>query len=152
MSYKNYTPIDTTITPSDAAYTANDVVGGLLTLTMPRDCGDIVGVIVSVGEASITLAGTIYFYSASPTSFADNAAFAPVHTDNEKLIGYYTLPTALTLNTRSVYVAMAAGSNAFAEIPFSNGVVYAYYVTSDTPNFTGAAQDVNLRVLVRTER
>lgn len=146
MPYEIFTPVDISITPSEEAYTANDTVGGLLTFAMKGGNGYIHGVRVAVGEASITVAGTIYFYSASPTAFLDNAAFEPVHADNAKLMGAYTLPTALTLNTRSVYIAMNAGSLAFPKIPFWTGTIYAYYVTSDTPNFTDAAQNISIRL------
>lgn len=151
MPIKDFRPVDFTITPSDAAYTANDTVGGLLTLTMNRPYGYIVGINVAIGEASITVAGAWYFYSAAPTSFLDNAAFAPVHADNKKLLGVLTLPTALTLNSRSVYQLMPAGSNAAPRIPFYTETVYAYYVTSDTPNFTGAAQEIGVRLYTVTE-
>lgn len=151
MSYTSYDPVDVPITPSDAAYTSGDTVGGLLTIPMPSSNGFIYGLIVSVGEASIALAGTIYFYNEAPAVYADNAAFAPIHTDNEKLIGWQLLPDAVELNTRNVY-KVDASTAGFTPIFFNNSTIYAYYVTTSAANFTGAAQDVNLRLMVASEK
>lgn len=145
MAYENFLPVDKTITPSDDAYTANDVVGGLLTLTMKGGNGKIHGVIVAVGEASIAVPATIWLYSAVPTVIADNAAFAPVHADNKKLMGKLLLPTADALNGFNVYTLIST-----IPIPFWTGVVYAYMVTTGTPNFTGVAQEIGLRFLTTT--
>jgi hypothetical protein len=146
MPYQDYRPIDITITPSDAAYTANDVVGGLLTLPMNTGHGKLHGVSVAVGEASIAVPATIWLYSAEPTTIADNAAFAPVHADNKKLLGKMLLPTADALNSFNVYNLTLS-----VPIPFWTGVVYAYMVTTGTPNFTGAAQEIGLRFYVTSE-
>lgn len=142
------TPVDYPITPSDAAYTANDVVGGRIALTMPTNTGLIMGATVAIGEASIAVPGTLYFYNAEPSNIADNAAFAPTHADNEKLIGKILLPTAIALNSFNVYMAKNNQSAQDGVFEYSTKTLYVYYVTTGTPNFTGAAQDINLRVHV----
>jgi hypothetical protein len=148
MPYRDYRPVDLLITPSDAAYTANDVVGGVLSFTMNNATGFLYGVTVTVGEASIAVPGTIWFYSAVPTTtIADNAAFAPVHADNKKILGKVLLPTADALNSFNVYITLLT-----TPMPFTcTGTLYAYFVTSGTPNFTGAAQEIQIRLHVYCE-
>jgi hypothetical protein len=146
MAESNFRPVSTVINPSDAAYTANDVVGGLLTVT-PRSLPAVLcGVRIAVGEASIALAGTLYFFKSAPTTIADNAAFTgQTAADNAKLITYYTLPTAVPINSFNIYNGMY-GRDSFPLIPVdpTNGSIYVYYVTSSTPNFNGAAQVVDI--------
>lgn len=142
MSFEDYRPIVIDITPSATAYTANDVVGGLLTPTLTIVPTVITGVSVAIGEANIAVPGTLYFYKATPTTFADNAAFEPVHADNEKLIAMVTLPTVTPLNTRSLYQIRYGGGSTMPLIEIS-GQFYIYYVTSGTPDFA-AAQDIQV--------
>jgi hypothetical protein len=148
MAYKDFRPIDYVITASDAAYTANDVVGGLLTIPLSAANGRLVGYSIAVGEASIAVPGALWIYSTVPTtSIADNAAFAPVHADNAKNLAVLTLPTAITVASFNIYQALLT-----TPLPFStNGNLYIYYVTSGTPNFTGAAQVINVKLLVESE-
>jgi hypothetical protein len=155
MSYKDrYSetrPLDITITPSEAQYTANDVVGGLLTLSIFEQLeimrGLVLGAIVSVGEASVAVPGTIHVYNEAPAVIADNAAFAATHADNKKRIGKILLPTAEPLNSFNTYDGMLS-----TPFPFFGQTLYANYVTSGTPNFTGAAQLIGIRFLFLGER
>jgi len=144
------TPVDVSITPNASAYSAGHTVGGLLTLAMPTTRGVIVGVTVSIGEASIAVPGTIYFYSAAPTTFADRTTWAPVHADNILEIGSVLLPTAVVKNTRNVYKIKYGGGSTMELIEYASNTLYAYYVTSGTPDFA-AAQNINLRVHVLGE-
>jgi hypothetical protein len=149
MAYKDYRPIDYVITASDAAYTANDVVGGLLTIPIPNGAnGRLVGYSIAVGEVSIAVPGALWIYSTIPTTaILDNAAFAPVHADNAKNLAVLTLPTAIAVANFNIYQAILT-----TPLPFStSGNLYIYFVTSGTPNFTGAAQVINVKLLVECE-
>ena len=141
------TPVDLTISPSASAYSSGHTVGGLLTLNMPTTRGFITGVTVSIGEASIAVPGSFYFYSNSPTSFADRTAWLPVHADNILEIGSLLLPTAVVKNTRNTYKLKFGGGSTLELIEFFTNVVYAYYVTTGTPDFA-AAQSIGVRVHV----
>jgi hypothetical protein len=149
MAYKDYRPVDYVITASEAAYTANDVVGGLLTIPIPNGgTGRLVGYSIAVGEISIAVPGALWIYSTVPTTtIADNAAFAPVHADNAKNLAVLTLPAAITVASFNIYQALLT-----TPLPFgTNGNLYIYFVTSGTPNFTGAAQVINVKLLVECE-
>lgn len=143
MSFKDFRPIVISITPSGTAYSANGVVGGLLTPTLTTVPTVITGISVSIGQASIAVPGTLYFYKSSPTTtFADGDAFAPVAADNDALIAAITLPTALSLNSRNVY-HMRYGTGGTMPLLEISSQFYIYYVTSGTPNFN-AAQTIKI--------
>lgn len=147
MAYNDYRPIDKTFLASDPAYSAGDVVGALLTLTMYQPFGFIRGASVAIGEASIAVPGTIWLYSEQPSAILDNAAFAVTHADNKKILGKILLPTADALNSFNVYHAILA-----TPIPYWTATIYAYFVTSGTPNFTGTDKEVGIRFYVSSER
>lgn len=149
MAYNSYAPVDKSFTPSGTAYSIGDALGGLLEFTMPATAGFIYGLIVAV-SANVDPAGTLYFYDAAPTTFADNAAWQPVHADNAKLIGWQTLPAAVAMNSRNVYKVDAA-TTGFSPIFFSKSLLYCYYVPSGTPDF-GAADSINIRLMVAGEK
>lgn len=149
--YSETRPLDVLINPSEAQYTANDTVGGLLSLPVYQDLGImrglLLGVIVTVGEASIAVPGTIHIYNEEPSEIADNAAFAPTHADNKKRIGGMLLPAATALNSFNIYEYWAS-----APIPFYGQTLYAYYPTTGTPNFTGTDKEILLRFAILGER
>ena len=151
MSWSDCTPVDIDFTPSASAYTSGDVVGGLHTLNMETTRGLIIGVTVSISEASIAVPGTIYIYSAAPTTFADNAAWAPVHADNCLEIGSILLPTAVVKNTRNTYKLKFGGGSTLEMIEFASNTLYAYYVTTGTPDFA-ASQTIRMRFHVIGEK
>lgn len=150
MAFKDYSPIVVSFTPDTAAYGSGDVVGGLLTPALSICPTVIVGVSVAISEASIAVPGTLYFYKAAPTTFADNAAFAPVYADNEKLIAMVTLPSATLLNTRNVYHIRYGGGSTMPLIEVDQQF-YVYYVTSGTPDFA-ASQEIQISFFQMGER
>lgn len=145
------TPVDVSFTPHASAYSSGHVVGGLHTLNMPTTRGYIIGVTVSIGEASIAVPGTIYIYSAAPTTFADRTTWQPVHADNILMLGSMLLPTAIPINTRNVYKLKYGGGSTLELIEFASNTLYAYYVTTGTPDFA-ASQNINMRFHVMGEK
>ena len=135
------TPVVKNITPDTSAYQSGDVVGGLLTLAMPTTRGFITGLHIAVGEASKALAGTMYIYNATPSTFADNEVWLPVHADNQKQIGEMLMPTALSQNSFNVYSLKFGGGSTLGLIEYATSTLYAYYVTTSAPTF-GASKDV----------
>jgi hypothetical protein len=147
MGFEDFRPIVSTIAPREAAYSSGNVVGGLKTLTGLAMPAILTGLTVAIGEASVAVPGTVYLYNAAPTTtFADGDAFAPVHADNKKMIAALLLPTALSLNSRSVYDLKLGGGSTMPVIPIQTvtGGLWYYYVTSGTPNFTGTSQEIAL--------
>jgi hypothetical protein len=144
--YHDFRPVDLTITPDTVAYTANDVIGGLLTLSMNTTRGKIYGVTVGENE-NIAIPGAIWLFDSTPTSFDDNAAFAPVFADHQKLVGILTLPTAVAVNSLNIYNLVQNDK----PILYWTDKLYAYFVTSGTPGF-GASKSISIRFYVMGEK
>jgi hypothetical protein len=144
--YHDFRPVDVTITPDGAAYTANDVIGGLLTLSMNTTRGFIYGVTVGENE-NIAIPGAIWIFDSSPTTIADNAAFAPVFADHQKLVGVLTLPSATVVNSLNIYNLVQNDK----PLPYWTSTLYAYFVTSGTPDF-GTSKSISIRFYVVGEK
>lgn len=140
--------VDVTPTITAGAYSAGDVVGGLMTLNVASAGGGgvIKRVIIADGDNE-KAAGSIYVFTASPTSFADNAAFAPVIGDFQKLIG--VIPVAagdyVTVNSE----AYALIKDLSLEYVCPTGNLFAYFVTATgvTPTY-GTTSDLQFRFVV----
>lgn len=141
MAYKDYRPIDKIITPSDAAYTANDTIGGLLEFEMHTTRGLIYGLTVGEDE-NIAIPGALWLFNDVPTEFDDNEAFAPEFADHQKLVGIMTLPTAIAVNSLNIYNLVQNDK----PLPYWKNVLYGYFVTSGTPNFTGDEKSISMRL------
>jgi hypothetical protein len=115
------------------AYTAVDVVGGLLTFTIAT--GPVRGVIrnlVVVDEDSQAEAYTLYLFDAEPSSIANDTAFAPTVADLRKLIGTVAISTSYTtINTFDYIEVKAIDLEFFA----TNGAIYGYLVATGTPDY-----------------
>lgn len=142
MAYINLDPVDLTITPDSAAYTANDVIGSLLTIMMNTNSGKIYGITVGENE-NIAIPGAFWLFDASPTVIADNQPFAPVFADHQKLVGIMTLPTAVAVNSLNIYNLVQNDK----PILFWTKTLYAYFVTSGTPDF-GTTKSISVRFYV----
>lgn len=136
---------DESLTVDTDAYSANDVVGGLLTLNIAKSSGGggLLRRIILVDDHNQSEPFTLYLFDATPTSFADDAAFAPTNADLEKLIGTVAI-------TAGDYVTV--NSNGYAivddiDLEFNplDGNVYAYLVCGETPDYN-AATDLHLRL------
>jgi len=75
------------LTPTIIAtpYTANTVVGGLLSLLGVPAQGVIRDILVNI-DGAITPALDLYFFDSAPTTIIDNAAFAPSYADQGKML------------------------------------------------------------------
>lgn len=146
MAYNNSLPLVSTITCRDAAYSSGNVIGGLKTIPLTISPTLIVGVTVAINEASIHAPGTLYLYNASPTAFADGAAFAPVAADNAKRLAPLLLPTAVAINSLDTHDLRYGTGGTMPLLPVQtvDGNLYFYYVTSGTPDFTGEAQTITV--------
>lgn len=135
--------VTVTVTPTitAGAYSANDVVGGLLTFTL-ADSNGASGIVRSariVDGDNEKAACKLYLFSSAPQSLADNAAFD--FTDDAanlaKCVGRISFANA-------DYVTVGADAAVWAksqDIDFDTetGVLYGYLVCDATPTYGNAA-------------
>lgn len=146
----------TSVTPTIGtdAYTAGDVVGGLMTFAVGGVglSGSIRSVIV-VDDHSQEEQYELYFFYALPSTIADDAAFAPTLADLKKLVSTVTLATAdwTTLNSNDVAI-LGGHEDTAMDIPFTSedGNLYLYAVATDTPD-QNAATDLTFIVTARID-
>lgn len=134
------------------AYSANDVVGGLLTFDVANAAGSgCVQAVRLVDDDNENAAMTLYLFNAAPTVFADDAAFAPTVADLKKLIGIVTIAAGnyVTLNGNSVALLQGPSSpNVFFKT--ATGMIYGYLVCTGTPTYT-AATDLHLTLFCQMD-
>lgn len=147
MPYNETRIIDTTLTITAGAYSAGDVVGGLLSLAVQSaGGGGTIRRVVLVDDDNEKAALTLYFFTDAPTEIADNAPFAPVIADLKKLISTLDIAATdyVTLNGNAVAI-----KSSFDPIDYvtPTGKLYIYIVTptGSTPTY-GAVGDLMLRV------
>jgi len=133
-------------TVSAGAYSAGDVVGGLLTFPVGEK-GD--GRIPIVDSALVTLKAaiastmTLHLFNAAPAVIADNGAFTiGTVADVQKFLGSWTFGSALNLGTPKAYMSVAIG---LPMLPADGQNLYGYLVdgTGFTPTSTS---DVQIRL------
>ena len=131
------------------AYSAGDVVGGLLTFDVSgAPEGSLLTRALLVDDDNEKPELTLYLFNASPTSFADNAAFAPVVADLKKLITKITFATTDYVTVNSNAYALKEDLNDL--IPANTGSIYGYLVCTSTPTYA-ATSDVWLALDFLTE-
>lgn len=136
------------ITPSTTQYTANDNIGGLLTLPLR-------GVAYGTGRINSLLitdndnegaAGALWLFNARPTALADNAAFLPTFDDLKKVVAVVTLPTFVTVNSLRVGVVEDIDTM-FRTV---RSPLYAYLVPSATPTYA-TSREIYIRLGIVTD-
>ena len=138
--------LDVTVTPDTDAYTAGDVVGGLLTFpVMGRNMdGGILQSAVIIDQDSVAAEMTLYLFDAEPSTIADDAAFAPTVADLNKLIRVVTFAAADYVTVNSLDYLVVDDINGV----LPKNQVYGYLVCGATPTFTN---DITIRLMVLSE-
>jgi hypothetical protein len=144
--YPDYKPryVWQTLTVSTEAYSAGDVVGGLITIPLDvvrlMPCGFVDDVILLDAD-SVGASLSLYLFNSAPTTIADQAAFAPVIADLQRMIGDtgITLGTYTTLNSLDRCRVKLSSSDALFGGPDNDGNLYAYLVAGATPTYTTAS-------------
>jgi hypothetical protein len=118
------------------AYTANDVVGGLLTFDVANliNNGGIVNQVWLVDEDSQAEAYTLYLFDEQPSSIADDAAFAPTVADLNKLVAVISIGSGDYTTVNSIDFAVINDVN--DTFYTTSGELYGYLVADDTPDYT----------------
>ncbi len=131
------------------AYSAGDVIGGLLTFAVPSAGGGGVWESLLIADDDNEKADvTLYLFDDTPTTIADNAAFAPVMADLRKLCAVKNAPNAsyVTVNSNAYYLA----TNLNFPFQAPNGKLYGYLVATATPTYT-AVTDLTIAITVRVD-
>lgn len=136
-----------TLTPAvtAGAYSANDVVGGLLEFPIPKNSSGFVrGVAISADDGE-TMACKLHLFVSAPTAFADNAAFAPTFNDLKNRFAQIAIAAAdyATVNGNTQAIVSTNTSLDF-EVQ-SQPMVYGYLVCDATPTFS-ATTDLAISV------
>lgn len=143
-----YASVAPTITAG--AYSAGDVVGGLLTFELRpapvagvTPCSGFLRIVSVVDDDNEKAACKLHIFRDQPSSIADNAAFAPTVGDLQKRIGVVEIAAAdyTTLNSN----AQALVSGIEMEFDSVNGNLYAYLVADATPTYT-AVTDLTVAI------
>jgi len=119
------------------AYTADDVVGGLMTFAITDQGfdGQLTSVLVTDAAAQGE-AYTLYIFESVPSTIADDAAWAPTLADLKKLVTTVTVGTVDYSHGGSVAL-LGEHEDAQMKVPLhsDNGDLYIYAVATDTPDY-----------------
>lgn len=135
---------DIAVTPTITlnAYTAGDVVGGLMTFEVRGGpaSGEI-RKIVLVDDHNQSEQYTLLIHDDTPSTIANDAAYAPVVADLKLIVDEVVVATAdwSTWNSNAVAI-VGSFENAEMHIPFhtEDGKLYMYAVATDTPDYAAA--------------
>jgi len=125
------------------AYTANDVIGGLLTFDISNaGGGGIVRWTRIVDDDNEKAELALYLFNELPSTIADDAAFAPTVADLKKMIGKVLIQAAdyETINGNAVAIIGRGVSTDDVNIdaPTNTGKLYGYLVCTATPTYSAA--------------
>ena len=134
------------ITPviSTGAYTAGDLVGGLMKFKDPllSNSKEILLTSMTISDRDSEEAGMrLVLFNAKPdtTTFTDNLPFDPSDADLEKIVHVETLTVYSAFNDNSIAVAKTTP----IAIKMTDGSIYACLVTTGTPTYT-ATTDIQV--------
>lgn len=155
MAYVFDKVIESQVTPviDDDAYTAGDVVGGLITFNVssPSGCGIINAMRIADDDDEKAVL-TLYVFNAAPTTIADDAAFAPTIADLKKLVAKIEIAaddyTSISDGTANNAYALKQDLNEVYKAD-GKGNLYGYLVCTATPTYT-AATDLTIILSVLT--
>lgn len=150
MLYGRNKTLTLTPTITTIAYSAGDVIGGLLEFDVSGGAGGggILQSLCIIDDANVKADVTLYLFDSEPTEIADNAAFAPALADLKKIIYALNVPSASqsTLNGNGFYFRGAIDQGFSAP----TGKLYGYLVATATPTYA-AATDLTLRLSMRLD-
>ena len=154
MGRQEVKTVEVALTVGTDAYTGNDVVGGLLTFTFgPSSLGGAIRSLLLTDAANQSEQYTVYVYNDTPSTIADDAAFAPTIADLKKLVTTITIATADYTSVNSLGYAILGGhEDTVMDVDFASkdGALYVYLVATDTPDYA-AATDVVISMTARLD-
>lgn len=135
---------------TSGAYTANDVLHGLITFNVANVAGSgLIRWLRVTDDDNEKAELAIYFFNAAPQTFTDDAAFNAGIQDLKKCIGKVLVQAAdyETINSNAVAILGHGVSTDNLNLDFTSadGSIYAYVVCTGTPTYT-AAGDLSLTI------
>lgn len=146
MPYNRQITSEVALTVTLDAYTANDVVGGLITFEVgSAGGGGTVRWVRLVDDHNQSEPYVLYLFNAAPTVIANDAAFAPAVADLNKLVGRVVIAATdySTINSNG----WAMVDELALDYTADGGALYGYLVATDTPDYN-AATDLTIALHV----
>jgi hypothetical protein len=134
--------VEPTITAG--AYSAGDVVGGLMEFKVNTDFGGVLRRVKIADADDEKAALTLYFFDTDPTEVADNGVFATgIDLDDKEAIMFKVdIGASLYESIDGDAIAIRSGINYYFR---NKKVLYCYAVTVGTPTYT-ATTDLNFEI------
>lgn len=133
-----YFNIAATVTPTNDAYTANDVIGGLITVSLidagATIAGGILSAITLIDDDNEGAELQLWCFDSAPTTIADDAAFEPTAADLLKVFYLTTFAAAEYTTINSLKIAQETGINLTFKTD-GGGNFYFYVVCTGTPTY-----------------
>lgn len=145
VKFKINTPVDVSITPANVTYTANDVIGGVLTFAPSASKGKIVAISISDNDGE-GAALVLWLFSSITTTIADDGAFAPVIADLTAQLGKITIASNdyVTVNSlKTAYIPLTI------PIPFDGS--FQGYLVDTAGSAWGASKTIAIRLHIEGE-
>lgn len=144
-----YTNGQTTLTVTAGAYSAGDVVGGVVKFDIPSAAGGcLLNQIAIFDDDNQGAAMDVYLMSAEPTAIADNAAFASAFdfdSMQNMIVGVQEISTYTTVNSNQY--AFQALDKAFVSGVNGIDTIWAFFVTNgSTPTYTATTGKLIFRL------
>lgn len=140
------TTVTKALTISTSAYTAGDVVGGLITFNVANAAGSgIISSVRIVDDDNEKAELTLYLFRSSPTAIADADTFAPSVADLKAMIGKIVFYAAdyTTLNNNATVIKRGTTDDINFEFTTTSGNIFGYLVCTGTPTYT-AVTDLSI--------
>lgn len=138
--------VDYPLTIDTDAYSANDVIGGLIKLDFSSPGGGgVIRRLMLIDDDNEGAVLTIYIFDQAPSTIADDAAFAPTVADLKKKIGTVSVVAADYETLNSNKMVTKDGDDLNIDFETLSGNLWFYIVCTATPTYA-AATDLTLRV------
>ncbi len=151
MSFTKFEDPSVNPTITLTAYTANDVVGGLLQFDVSALIvnGGIINKAILIDEDSKAETYRLFLFDSAPSTIANGDAFAPTIDDLNKLVDVITFAAADYVTVNSLdYIIVDDINNVFVT---EVGILYGYLVATDTPDMD-TVDALTIRLYVVSEQ
>lgn len=138
--------VQVTLTVDTNAYTANDVVGGLITFNIANvGAGGVVRWARLVDDDNEKAEMNLYLFNSLPSTIADDAAFAPTVADLKKMVGKISFAASEyeTINSNAINIQRGSADGVDIDFYTSGDNIFGYLVAVSTPAYT-AATDLHI--------
>ena len=138
----------TGLTVTAGAYTAGDVVGGVISiapLTFASG-GYLLRAVTLVDEADVKAALKLWLFNSQPSSIADNAPLALTASDHKALVGVMQIATADYYSSGGIATAHTVPSQPIA---FAGDRLYGYLVCDGTPTYSATTDLSQIRLTLQ---